>query len=281
MDNHLPQGVIDVHAHVGPDSIARSIDALDLARLAKSQGMRGIVMKNHFEPTASLAYLVRKEVPGIEIFGGITLNLAVGGMNPAAVEHMATVAGDWGRLVWLGSFDTENQVRYDKRQRPFVSVARQGELLPEVKRVIEVISKHRLIMATGHSTPEENLMLIHEARQQGVAKIVVTHAMMAPIHMSIEQMCEAASLGAFIEFVYNGLVGPYKEFEFADYAQAIRGIGPSRCVLASDLGQPVNPLHPDGLVEFFAGLIHEGISQSEIECISKQNPEYLLGVSYQ
>ena len=36
-----------------------------------------MVLKNHYEPTASLAYIVRKEVPGIEIFGGISLDLTM------------------------------------------------------------------------------------------------------------------------------------------------------------------------------------------------------------
>src|SRR5690348_5444727 len=82
------QGVIDIHAHCDPDSTARSIDAIDLAKLGKQRGMRGMVLKNHYEPTASLAFLVRKIVPGIEAFGGIDLNRTVGGINPAAVEHM-------------------------------------------------------------------------------------------------------------------------------------------------------------------------------------------------
>src|ERR1700722_4195857 len=58
-------GVIDIHVHSAPDSTPRSIDAIDLARLAKARGVRGLVLKNHYEPTASLAYIVRKEVPGI------------------------------------------------------------------------------------------------------------------------------------------------------------------------------------------------------------------------
>src|ERR1700675_1665876 len=74
-------GVIDIHVHCAPDSTPRSIDAIDLARLAKSRGVRGLVLKNHYEPTASLAYVVRKEVPGIELFGGIALNRTVGGVN--------------------------------------------------------------------------------------------------------------------------------------------------------------------------------------------------------
>src|SRR5471032_1187445 len=103
-------GVIDIHAHSDPDSMPRSIDAIDLARLAKARGMRGLVLKNHYESTAALAYIVRKEVPGIEIFGGIDLNLTVGGINPAAVERMTMMKGGWGRVVWMPTFDAENQV---------------------------------------------------------------------------------------------------------------------------------------------------------------------------
>jgi hypothetical protein len=86
-------GVIDVHVHTAPDSVPRSIDAIDLAKLAESRGMRAVVLKNHFEPTAMEAYLVQKVVPGIQVFGGIDLNLSVGGMNPAAVEKMALTTG--------------------------------------------------------------------------------------------------------------------------------------------------------------------------------------------
>src|ERR1700716_1612969 len=103
-------GVIDIHVHSDPDSVPRSIDAIDLARLAKSRGMRALVLKNHYESTASLAYVVRKEVPGIEIFGGIDLNRTVGGVNPAAVERMTMVKGGWGRFVWMPTYDAENQV---------------------------------------------------------------------------------------------------------------------------------------------------------------------------
>lgn len=271
-------GVIDIHCHCGPDSLARTIDAVDLAHLAKKRGMRGIVLKNHYEPTASLAYLTRKAVPGIEILGGVTLNLSAGGMNPFAVDHMARVSGGAGRFVWMGSFDTEAQVRYSKHSRPFVSISRDGELLQDVKNVLEVIARHSLILETGHSTSDEVLMLIREARRQGVRQIVVTHAMIAPIHMQTEQMKEAASYGAWIEFVYNGLIGAYKEFEFADYAHAIRAVGIDKCVLSSDLGQPDNPLHPDGLVAFFDGLGREGFTSAEIDLMSKTNPAHILGL---
>ena len=40
-------GVIDIHAHAGPDDVARTIDAIDVAKLARDRGMRAIVLKNH------------------------------------------------------------------------------------------------------------------------------------------------------------------------------------------------------------------------------------------
>ena len=146
----------------------------------------------------------------------------------------------------MPSFDAENAVRYAKESRPFVSVSRDGQLLPAVKEVIGIIARHNLVLATGHSSSEECLMLIREAKRQGARHMVVTHAMMAPIHMTIPQMQEAAGMGAYIEFVYNGLIGPYKEFDFADYAKAIRAVGVESCILASDLGQVMNPVHPEG-----------------------------------
>src|SRR4051812_22347777 len=144
-------GVIDIHAHADPDSVPRSIDAIDLARLAKERGMRALVLKSHYEPTASMAYLVRKAVPGIEIFGGIDLNRSVGGLNPEAIERMAQIKGGYGRVVWMPTFDAENQVRFSREQRPWVAVSRNGELLPEAKQVIAMAAKYRLTLETGHS----------------------------------------------------------------------------------------------------------------------------------
>src|SRR5580765_1031982 len=204
-DARLLTGAIDIHVHTAPDNVERSVDGVEAAVMARAHGMRAIVLKNHYDPTAGLAYMVRKQVPGVEVFGGLDLNLSVGGMNPAAVEHMTQVSGSYGRLVWMSTFDAENQVRYSKQMRPFVSVSKDGELLPATKDVIAVIAKHGLVLATGHVSSEEGLMLVREARRQGVQHIVITHAMNPPIEMTIPQMQEAAREGAFIEFAGQSL----------------------------------------------------------------------------
>jgi hypothetical protein len=272
------KGVVDIHAHCDPDSMPRSIDAIDLAKLARDRGIRALVLKNHYEPTASLAFLVRKVVPGIELFGGIALNRTVGGVNPAAVERMTRVKGGWGRVVWMPTFDAENQVRYSKESRPFVRVSKDGKLLPEVLEVLALIAKNNLTLATGHSSPAEDLMLIREARRAGITSIVVTHGMLPPVAMTVAQMREAAGLGAYIEFVYNALIGTTKAFELPEYSAAIRAVGPEHCILSSDLGHAGNPLHPDGLEAFFAALRSQGFTVSEIERMAKTNPARLLGL---
>jgi hypothetical protein len=277
-DNTLLAGTIDIHVHTDPDNTPRSVDAIDAAKLARMHGMRGIVLKNHYDPTGGLATIVRKEVPGIEVFGGIDLNLTVGGMNPAAVEHMTQVSGGWGRIVWMSTFDAENQVRYSKENRPFVRTSRNGELLPEVKQVIGVIAAHNLVLATGHVSPDEVLLLLREGRRQGVQHMAVTHAMNAPVLMDLPKMQEAAKLGAFIEFVAGSLTTPDAAARLDRYAAAIRAIGPEFCILSSDLGQKANALPPDGFADFLSAMLARGLSEQDVDRMSKQNPARLLGL---
>jgi hypothetical protein len=271
-------GAIDIHVHSAPDSTERSVDGLEAAIMARAHGMRGLVLKNHYDPTAPLAYMVRKQVAGLEVFGGIDLNLPVGGMNPAAVEHMTQVSGGYGRLVWMSTFDAENQVRYSKENRPFVSVSRGGEILQATKDVIAVIAKHQLVLATGHVSADEGLMLLREGRRQGVQHMVVTHAMNAPIAMNVGQMQEAARLGALLEFVGGTMLSADAPARVDRFADAIRKVGPEFCILSSDLGQKGNPLPADGFAAFILALKARGFSDLDLDRMSKQNPARLLGL---
>ena len=278
-------GAFDFHVHQGPDSVDRAIDADDLARLAKKMGMRGMVMKNHWEDTAALAYMVRKEVPGIELFGGITQDLAVGGINLEAVKHMVAMKGGWGRIVWLPTFDAENAVKYAKGTGPFVRVSENGHLLPDVLQLIDFIAQHHdMVLETGHISAEEGDLVVHEAHQRGVTHIVVTHAMAAPVRMTIPQMQAAAQDGAFIEFVYGATLGTNPVVSISEYAKAIRAVGPKSCIVATDFGavqkppEPQRPLEPQGFLDFMTALNKEGISVADINLMTKTNPALAMGL---
>jgi hypothetical protein len=277
-DAGLLRGAIDIHVHSDPDNVPRSIDGLDAAAQARDKGMRGLVLKNHYDPTAGLAFLARKETPGLEVFGGIDLNLTVGGMNAAAVEHLTQVAGGWGRIVWMSTFDSENQVRYSKENRPFVSVARNGELLNETKAVIASIARHDLVLATGHTSATEALLLLQEGHRQGVRHMVVTHAMNPPIEMDVAGMRAAIKQGAFVEFVGGSLSEPGAAARLDRYVAAMREIGPESCIAASDLGQKNNPVPTVGFAQFVRELRNRGLTPRDTDRMTKENPATLLGL---
>jgi len=268
-------GAIDMHAHADPDGVARKLDAIDLVRLAKERGMRALVIKNHYEPTQSQAFLLRKIVPGIEVFGGISLDLTVGGVNPAAVEWMTKVKGGYGKVVWLPTFDSEAQVKLTKQNRPFAPVVKDGKVLPAVAQVIAIAARNNLVLETGHSSGPEDLVIIAEAKRQGVQNVMVTHALTNPGGpLTLAEIQQAAKLGAYIELVYGGLTPDIVRKD----VEVIRAVGPSSVVLSTDLGQPDNPLHPDGLLAMYRALMAQGISAADIVQMSQTNPAKLLGV---
>ena len=275
------RGAIDFHVHQGPDSVKRAIDADDLARLSKSMGMRGMVMKNHWQPTASLAYLMRKQVPDFEIFGGVTQNIALGGINLEAVKRMVATQGGYGRVIWLPTFDNETPVKRAKNQAS-VPISKDGKLLPSVLELIAWIgTQPGLVLETGHATPQEGLAIIREAKARGIKHIVVTHA--PDLGWTVEQMREAGAQGAYLEFVYHSTLGSGQAEKLKSYASMIRAVGPRHCIMATDLGDvPPGtnyPLEPQGFLEFMQAMHKEGIPVADINLMSKTNPALALGLN--
>jgi len=275
------QGIVDIHTHGDPDSAPRKIDVLEVARLAKGEGMRAVVLKNHYAPTAQVAYLVRQAVPGIEIYGAIALNRSVGGVNAEAVAQAVSFRGKTVRIVWMPTFDAENNVKAAKQNRPFVSVAKNGQLLPEVGEVMKIVAKENIALATGHSSPAEDLMLVRQAKQMGISKIVVTHPLIAAIRMSIPQMQEVAKMGAYLELCGNAILptaDAASRLKLEDYVRAIHEVGPEHMIVSSDLGQPPNPVHTEGWKMILNLLKGAGISDAEIDLMARKNPAKLLGL---
>jgi len=276
------KGAIDFRVHSGPDSDPRIADADDVARVARQIGMRALVLDNHYESTAALAYMVGKEVPGIEIFGSIALNLPVGGVNLEAVKRMSMMKGGRGRVVFLPDFDSENFRNTLHQTGPAVPIYRDGHLLPGVLEVIDFIAQHHdMILETGDNAPEEVLAAVHEAHQRGVTHIVVKNAMGMFTHLSIPQMQQAAAEGAYLEFAYNAVYGDHPQRSMAEYANGMRQAGPQHCVLSTDFGSPHKippPLHPQALLEFMQALHQQGLSVAEVNLMAKTNPAHLLGL---
>src|SRR5438105_6300406 len=128
----LLKGALDLHFHMDPwiPGAVNGQAGIAEVRVARARGMRGLVIKDHNEPTAPLAYHLRQEMPGFELYGGYVLNRANGGINVAGVEFMATqIKGEPGRIVWMPAGDTAKEVRESKNPTGrVVEVSRNGEL---------------------------------------------------------------------------------------------------------------------------------------------------------
>jgi hypothetical protein len=308
------QGAIDMHAHQDPDSngpsygqAARSVDAIDLAKRAKAAGMRGFVIKQHLDQTAGQAYYMRKLNPDMEIFGGMGSNLTTGSkVNPWAITHMTEIKGGWGRIVWMPSWDSENsshRVRNFK-QPAFISVARcangglfwaafpkpcsNGELLPEVREAMQIIATKKtrdsngdLILATGHNSPEEVVMMIKEAVKAGVKHIIITHPLLDVVDMDDAQIKEAISLGPEIYAEFTSQFGnPNATPEMLKrYVSGIRAAGVEHAFISSDTGQLGSPFQPDALAASARALRTQGFTERELDLLLKVNPAKILGIA--
>jgi hypothetical protein len=282
-------GVIDMHVHSHPDVFGRNMDDIDIAQLAKSRGMRGILLKNHVSETASRAALVMKVVPGIEVFGGIVLNKAVGGINPDAVEWMHRIYGGRGKVVWLPTFEADRHVKVlAKPDATGLVVAPGGRVTPEMEAILKIIARENLVLATGHVHPEEIIAVVRRARELGVKNMLVTHGLTNVPGLTMAQAKQVADMGAVIEVCFlQFLAGPNAPLAFLTHwtqvnaknvAQAVKEIGARSLIVSSDLGQSGNMTHPDGIETAIAAMKREGISDADIDLMMRKNPARLLGL---
>jgi hypothetical protein len=280
-------GLIDTHVHSAPDVFGRALDDEEVATLYRDRGLEALVLKNHVASTAGRAWFARKHVARLKVFGGIALNSAVGGINADAVNWMARMQGGYGRVVWFPTFDSDNHVKHFNDAPEGIKVlGADGKVLPAVREVLKVCAEHKLVVQTGHLSPTEALAVIAAGRDAGIDRMVVTHAQFEVVNMSLEQMKEAAAMGAKLELCAMGpLLGPQAHLEWMRHwrhvkveetAAAVREIGAQNFILATDLGQMGNPSPADGLAVFVLDLVKAGLGKDQIVTMGREVTGRLL-----
>ncbi len=272
--NAIWRGSIDIHAHAAPDPVAaRRHDALDLARACRDAGMRAIVFKSHEYPTVPAAHVINRVVEGFTVYGAISLDDEVGGLNPAALEASARMGA---AVVWMPTFCAAFWRRTRMNREDGITVLdEQGKLKPVVHELLDIVRAHDMVLATGHLGPEEQAALVPEARRRDI-RTVVTHAEVTPVPVELTKQFSQA--GAYVEHAYICVTGG-RGHSFASVAAMIREGGPEQAILSTDLGQAANPSPPEGLRMFIAGMLAEGFTDAEVERMVKRNPAALLGLS--
>lgn len=287
------EGAYDLQVHVGPDVIARRIDDIDCAKEFLARSMNGFVLKSHYIQTGERAQVVTKAVPGSRIFGALTLNHSVGGLNPVAVE----LAGRSGcKIVWMPTVDAENETagRLDggstklpfwaKIQRelaaegisppPLTVIDPAGNVTDPARRCMERIAKHNMILATGHLGRREIFALVKTAKTMGLKKVVVTHAEFPSQNLTGDEQKELADLGAVIEHCFTTTYTAKATWE-STFAN-IRKTGVSRTFISTDLGQTINPPVAEGFGMFAQKLLDAGFSSEDVRMMAVSIPERLV-----
>jgi hypothetical protein len=292
----LLQGAFDTHIHVGPDVVARKIDDVSLARRFQELGMAGFILKSHYTSTAERASVVRAAVPGIQALGAISMNRAVGGMNPLAVE---IAAREGARTVWLPTVDSVNEsherdappgakvpvwvrLQLDLREQgleietvPVVDAG--GEVLPETRQVLAMIARHQMLLATGHLGRDEIFAVVEAALQEGVREIVITHPEFPSQDLCRHDQLALAERGALLERCFTT---PHTaKISWEGWIENIRATGPENSVLSTDLGQVFNPEVEDGMALMVDRLLDAGFDEQEVHVMAVVNTRRVAGAA--
>ncbi len=274
----LLRGAIDLHVHFGPDAhLQRSVDALEAAEQAAAAGMRALVLKSHDFPTAPVANVVDRVVQGVRVFGGLTLDRQMGGLNPSAVEVSAKLGA---RIVWMPTLSSANDHAKLGFPGPGISILEGGALRPELQEIFALAKAHDIVLASGHVSVPEIHALLRGARAAGVGKLLITHALetLAGPTLTIDDLHDFVRAGAQIELSYLTCGGALATEPPEKIAAAIRAVGPAHCVLSTDYGQKKNVVPVEGFRRFFCDLLACGISAADIELMACRNPAALLGL---
>jgi hypothetical protein len=291
LDLELLRGAVDIHIHHGPDLYPRIQDAFELAQDAKAAGMRGVCLKTHNFPTAPMALLARKHVPGIDIFGSITCNLEVGGVNPSAVEAAIKYEA---RQIWLPTIDSTNHALvtgsvgqhgrgltikgglsdYARKKPRLFLLDDEGNLAPALHEIFSMVANADIILNLGHISFKEMTAIVPAAQRAGVKRIICDHPFFSCL--SLGQQSELADQGVWINFTAGELLPRWWRVSVADFAAAIRNVGVSRAVVSSDCGQLHNPPMVEALRITCQLLLEEDFTADEIKRLLHHNPAELL-----
>jgi hypothetical protein len=270
------KGVVDLHIHAAPDIRARLMDDIELARDAAEAQMGAILFKSHHTLTADRAALAEKHLGGVRVFGGLALNHAVGGFNPAAVEAALAFGA---QEIWMPTLDAANHRRATGMGGGGLTVLDEhGTLLPAVREILGLIAEADVILGSGHLSVREIQVLARAAREAGVKRILITHPELPLVNMPVAVQHELAGLDVFFERCLIVTTPGEGGMPLSTIAEAARQVGPETTIMATDYGQSENPSPVEGMRSYIRGMLSLGFDRTEIDRMTKINPTSLLDV---
>lgn len=288
--SELLDGAVDIHVHSSPDCFERMFRHDGLAEHARDYGLDGIVVKSHHGVTADRVPFVEELVDGIDVYGSLTLNHPVGGLNPAAVE----TALEYGaKEVWMPTIDAKSHaehygtageygrglpIAWERRVHddPMTVLDDDGDLKPDVVEIVELLAEDDVLLSCGHLAYDEILALLDAADDAGLEKVVVDHPNISFMDFSLDQQAEMVARGARMNYVCAELSPRWYSLSPETFAANIRELGVENAVVSSDGGQLSNAPPGEMLRGTVQLLLEEGFSESEVRTLFVDTPKELV-----
>jgi hypothetical protein len=277
------KGVIDMHVHSAPDIRERAYTDIELMEAGIRVGARAIVIKSHHGTTMNRAFLVNEFNKimhhgdnDFTLFGSITLNYAIGGLNPVAVETGLNMGA---KVVWLPTTHATNHLAKNGKKGG-IECVRDGKIVEPLKSIIKLIKDYDAVLGTGHLSPAEIFVVVEQAKAMGLDKIVVTHPEFHIVGMSHEDQAKIVKdYNVFLERCYAQPIGGgvYKS-NLADNLEIIREVGYQNVLISTDGGQVENPLWELALEEYIQYILDRGVSDEQMDVMTRKIPAMLLGL---
>jgi hypothetical protein len=289
--DELLVNAIDSHAHGGSDPFERLLLEDEIGIDYTRAGMRAMVIKTWYTPSASRNAIVQKYVDRyaaehglrpVQCFGGVVLNYSVGGFNIEAVKRCLGFPGM--KYVWMPMVDSywHRRVVYDDWSGYGLSFLDEDrKVLPAVQDILRLIADNDLVLASGHYPYADTVILVEEARRLGVNRIEIIHP--AHIHSkhTIAQMKEEAARGAKLMLSGLGaLAFPLHEAGPLYAARIVKEVGAENLVYGSDFGQIQNFPHIVATRWMVKQLLTWGCTKDEIRTVFQETPAKMLGLPW-
>ena len=290
--NDLLNGFVDTHIHAGPALLPREFDSWDLVQHAVEHKFRAVVVKDHHMPSMGLARIIQDHYPdeNIKIFGSMTLNNTVGGLNPQAVETAINLGV---KIIWLPTISASHHHKMHEaagfpkskqtprvKDTPIECLDTNGRLTSSLEEVLSVLADHPdVVLATGHVSPQEVNAVVHRAKELGIQRIIITHPLFL-VDAGMDELKEWAKLGAYVEFT---AINSFPEsmlytLPSAKIAEVIKTVGADSIIISSDAGFKNNGWPFENVGKVLELLSAEGIAGDDLRKLVVDNPAKLLGI---
>ena len=283
-------GAVDLHCHSGPAAMPRILGHTEAFRMALDAGFKALLFKDHFYVGMPHCAVLKDIYPDadIELYSGVALNNASGGINPHAVDHAIKLGG---KIVWFPTFAAKNHIEayasktFPKTAKPMLPpiplsvLDANGKLIDEAKQVCDLIAEGDIILAGGHLHISEMFVLFEEARRRGVKKLMVNHPTYI-VGCSDDDIRGLVEIGAYMEHsICMFIPGRAKQHDGQDLLHLIETAGVDRTILSSDLGLTQAPKPVDGYRMIVSQMLDLQVPRADITKLISTNAARLLDLA--